>query len=1087
MASSPLTDAVWGIAAFPHALPPGQTILLGIVFAGSILVAGLVALFTLRKRYERRIAVQGAELAECLELQRHLLKRDAGLRAILDHTNTIFFTLEHDGTVLFSEGLGLNRVKRPPGGSVGKKFQEAHPDRTDLMEYFKRTLAGETIQAIVPFSGGTFQLLTSPLPGHDGAPAGVAGILLDVTELEKARARVVESETMLRSIFDNAPYSMVVQRISDGKCLEANRTYLNRMGITQDILPQFDATMLQGGCAPEDALALRLRIAEQGGLHGQETTARHPDGSMVDVLYSTVPITYGGTPSLLSITVDITAQKEALRAKVESEARLRGIFNNSPLGIFRSAFNGGTEEVNPELVRMLGYADREEMLAAGGRNHYADPDERDQIKQLLLDSPSGVRRELMLRRKDGGLVPVVISASLQFDADGRPAWIHGVLEDLSQRKEHERELQFWTQRFEIANAAAQHIFYDYNLLSGDMQWIGAVREVLGYERQELDGPIQIWEGLLHPDDTPEVLRRLAEVCESGEKFDMDYRLRHKDGHYVYIHDSGFFASGEDGRPTQMVGIIQDISARKQAELNLAASEEMYRTLFESAQDTILVMDGPTIVDCNPSATVLTGCPKQEIVGRTPADFSPAKQADGEDTTQTMLRMIERAEAGEAQCFEWLCRRRDGSIAQVETSLTSMRLATGPYLLALTRDMSARKRAEQLLKQSETKYSKLFTLAPYCISTTRLADDSVIEANEAFERLTGYTVSDLLQHGTMGLALWDTPAERQAYMERLVQDGAVFDYEFVLRRKDGSRRNILLSGQCLELSGESCAVHILRDVTEMQLVQKAMVQTEKMMSLGGLAAGMAHEINNPLGVISQSVQGVQRRFDPGLSANVVEANCLGLDLEAVHEYMHRRNILRYLEGIREASERATGIVRSMLNFSRKSDSGIVDRNVAALVRQAVSLAEKDYDLKKKYDFRQISLRLELSEALPSIPCIPSEIEQVLLNLLRNAAQAMTGAATPNPTITMRTARDGDEALIEVEDNGPGIPAEQLNRVFEPFYTTKKVGEGTGLGLSVSYFIITTTHRGKMSVDTRPGQGTRFSIRLPLARAASPALH
>jgi signal transduction histidine kinase len=172
---------------------------------------------------------------------------------------------------------------------------------------------------------------------------------------------------------------------------------------------------------------------------------------------------------------------------------------------------------------------------------------------------------------------------------------------------------------------------------------------------------------------------------------------------------------------------------------------------------------------------------------------------------------------------------------------------------------------------------------------------------------------------------------------------------------------------------------------------------------------------------------------------------------------------------------------MLNFSRRSDSGIVDQDVAALVRQALAMAEKDYDLKKKYDFRQIAVRLALSEALPAVPCIPSEIEQVLLNLLRNAAQAMSEAGTPHPAITVRTAREGAEALIEVEDNGPGIPDAQINRVFEPFYTTKKVGEGTGLGLSVSYFIVTTTHRGSLSVASEPGRGTRFSIRLPLERS------
>jgi PAS domain S-box-containing protein len=433
-----------------------------------------------------RLARTEGELRQCLETQQLLLRRDTGLRTILKHTNSIFFMLDRDSRVLHSEGKGLERIKRPAGGSVGMRFLEAHPTRTDLQQHFDKSLNGETVVAYVPFSGGTFQLLVSPLKAEDGEVKGLAGILLDVTERENARARVAESEAMLRSILDNAPYSMVVQRISDGKCLEANRAFLTAMGITQEDLAQFDAGVLTE-LSPDEALALRRRIVEQGGLHGQETVFRRPNGSTRQLLYSSVPITYAGEPSLLSMTMDITARQQALRAKAESEERLRAIFNNSPLGIFRSSFEGGTEEANPELVRMLGYADREELLGVGPRNLYADPAERDQIRQLLLESPSGVRREIMLRRKDGGLLPVIVSASLQFDATGRPAWIHGVLEDLSARKEQERALEFWTQRFEIVNMAAQHIFYDYHLPTGAMQWVGAVREVLGYDRQTWTG------------------------------------------------------------------------------------------------------------------------------------------------------------------------------------------------------------------------------------------------------------------------------------------------------------------------------------------------------------------------------------------------------------------------------------------------------------------------------------------------------------------------------------------------------------------------------------------------------------------------
>lgn len=942
---------------------PSQTVQLGITLVCSVIaVAALVAFLAQRKRYEKQLAAKAAELGKSIELQQDLIRRDTGLRTILDHTNTIFFILDREGTVLLSEGMGLNLIKRPAGGSLGKKFQDVHPNRADLQEYFKRTLGGETVQAYVPFSDGTFQLLTSLLPDHEGEAGGLAGILLDVTEIEQARRRAMESEE-----------------------------------------------------------------------------------------------------------------------------RLSAIFNNAPLGIFLSTFGGQIEEVNPELVRMSGYESRDEFLRVDPRALYDQTGMREEMLEELLSSPAGVRRELMLRRKDGSQLPVVVSISLGFDDEGRPARVHGVVEDLSQRREHERELLFWTQRFEIVNAAAQHIFYDYDLLAGNMQWIGAVREVLGFERQDLDGPIQLWENLLHPYDAPEVLWKLNEVCASGEKFDMEYRMRHKTGHYVYVHDSGVFQTGDNGRPVQMLGIIQNINARKQAELALAASEQMYRTLFESAQDTILVMDGPTIVDCNPSATALTGHTREEIIGRTPADFAPQVQTGGADTRQMMERVLRQAESGERLSFEWLCQRLDGGVAEVETSLTRMLVGGMRYFLALTRDVSKRKEAERSLRLSEEKFSKIYNMAPYSISIARLRDSIILDVNAAFELLTGYSKEEAVGRNGDELRLWNDHASRLVFLDQLRRDGTVLDYEFVMRRKDGALRTALNSCQHIEINGERCSLNIVRDITEMKLVQQAMVQTEKMMSLGGLAAGMAHEINNPLGIISQSVQGVQRRLDPALPANREEAAALGLDLEALQEFMRRRNISRYLDSILEAGQRAAGIVRHMLNFSRRSDSGIVDQDMAALVRQAVSLAKQDYDLKKKYDFRQVDVRLELSDALPSIPCIPSEIEQVLLNLLRNAAQAMAEAGTANPTIIVRTAREDAEALIEVEDNGPGIPVDQLNRVFEPFYTTKAVGEGTGLGLSVSYFIITTTHRGQMRVDSGPGRGTRFSIRLPLARAGGPALH
>jgi len=639
---------------------------------------------------------------------------------------------------------------------------------------------------------------------------------------------------------------------------------------------------------------------------------------------------------------------------------------------------------------------------------------------------------------------------------------------------------FWAKRFEVVNAAAKHMFYDYDLRRDSIEWFGAVSEVLGYDASEIEGPVQIWIDMLSPEDSPRVLDQLRKSCMNGDAFDIEYRLRRKDGQFIHVHDSGVFLLDESGRPFQMLGIIQDVSVRKQAELALAASENRYRTLFETAQDTILVMDGLTIVDCNPSATVLLGGTREDVVGRLLSDFSSSVQASGESGIAMFSRMIAEAQAGKRVCFEWECRRNDGIVIDVETTVAPMHLNDSHYLLAFARDVSERRKTENDLRLSEDKLSKIFTLAPYSISIARLHDGIILDVNDAFEALTGYSRVEAVGQNGDRLALWDNKEDREAFLRELQDKKKIVDYEFVMRKKDGTLRDALNSCQEIEINGERCSLNVVRDVTEAKLVQQTMVQNEKMMSLGGLAAGMAHEINNPLGIIFQSVQGVQRRFDPELVANKDDAQAVGVNLDAVQAYMKRRNITRYLDAIVEAGQRAANIVRHMLNFSRRTESGFMDRDLGEVIRQAISLAEKDYDLKKEYDFRRVKVNLELCDGLPPVPCIASEIEQVILNLLRNAAQAMAAAGTPAPVITVRTRRCNGEAILEIEDNGPGIPSDTISRVFEPFYTTKKVGEGTGLGLSVSYFIITTTHHGDMRVDSKAGAWTRFIIRLPLER-------
>ena len=310
-------------------------------------------------------------------------------------------------------------------------------------------------------------------------------------------------------------------------------------------------------------------------------------------------------------------------------------------------------------------------------------------------------------------------------------------------------------------------------------------------------------------------------------------------------------------------------------------------------------------------------------------------------------------------------------------------------------------------------------------------------------------------------------------------------------EQSSRRHLNLNGEeyrhlditvyPLVANGVSGAVIRVDDITERVQIEEMMIQNEKMMSVGGLAAGMAHEINNPLGSIIQASQNIERRISNTLPANLKAAEECNTSIEQICAYLDKRKILEMITDIRTAGVRAAEIVADMLQFSRRGEVSLKPVSISRLIDRGIKLARNDYDLKKRYDFRHIEIDRRYAVDLPKISLVVNEFEQVILNLLKNAAQAFSekDMREDKPVITITTCREGDDWIrIEVKDNGPGIKESTRKRIFEPFFTTKPVGSGTGLGLSVSYMIIINNHQGSMEVQSEPGRGANFIIRLPL---------
>ncbi len=535
----------------------------------------------------------------------------------------------------------------------------------------------------------------------------------------------------------------------------------------------------------------------------------------------------------------------------------------------------------------------------------------------------------------------------------------------------------------------------------------------------------------------------------------------------------------------LVSLLLDMgrTIREQME-SLRKSEERFSLALDAANDGLWDLDIP-------SGTAFYSPRYYTMLGYGPGEF-PATL----DSWRGMLHPDdrERAEAALAACLEdgapyevefrqcekngnwhWILSR--GRVVERDAEGRASRMV-GTHA-----DISERKQAEELLRQSEEKFARLFRLSPDAIIVVHLATEQVLDGNDAFSRMFGFKHTEAVGRTTGELGLYQNAAVRDAIFGTLRDGGQVENLEIEARRKDGAPLGCSLSCQVLLLDGQPHILTVFRDITETKKMQEMMIQTEKMLSVGGIAAGIAHEINNPLGIVLQAAQNLVQRTRPDFVKNQEAAQAIGLDLELVTNYMRMRKLDVFLEDIQSAALRASAIIRHMLDFSRRSESKRRICDLAAIADKALALAQNDYDLKKSYDFKRIRVDREYAADIPAVHCTETEIEQVLLNLLRNAAQAMAEARPPveEPRIAIRLSRRPGSLRIEVEDNGPGMPPEVQRRAFEPFFTTKAPGVGTGLGLSVSYFIVTKGHGGAMRLESKPGSGSCFIIDLPAEEA------
>ena len=407
-------------------------------------------------------------------------------------------------------------------------------------------------------------------------------------------------------------------------------------------------------------------------------------------------------------------------------------------------------------------------------------------------------------------------------------------------------------------------------------------------------------------------------------------------------------------------------------------------------------------------------------------------------------------------------------------------------LVTLHDITERRQNEMALRESEAKFRSISANALDGIIMMD-PDGRISFWNLAAEKIFGYAQNEIL-----GKTLHETlapPHYHEPYLKAFgkFQETGMGDLmgrtiETECLHKDGHVFPAEIALSPMKLNEKWHAVGIVRDITERKRTQEYLIQSEKMLSVGGLAAGMAHEINNPLSGILSNIQMVYLRLTEDLPANRAAAQRCGLDLDQLKRYIDLRGIREMIAATETSCQRAAGIVRNMLDFSRKSDTRFTRHDLARLMDQTVALADNDFKLKRQFDFRKIVIIRDFATDVPGVPCDGGQIQQVLLNILKNGAQAMweIPADQRDPKFVLRTYYEPPHACMAVSDNGPGVSESVRQRMFEPFFTTKPMGVGTGLGLAVAYFIIVERHGGTIEAVPAPSGGTTFVIKLPIDR-------
>lgn len=764
---------------------------------------------------------------------------------------------------------------------------------------------------------------------------------------------------------------------------------------------------------------------------------------------------------------ELVLRKQFEQRLAESSHIFRSLVDTSLDATLLVSKDGTIHYANNAACDLFGMT-REELQSAG-RKGIIDPNDIRITKLLQEREQFGkTKGEVRFHRKDGSLFEAEVSSAIipGISAGDRASV---VIRDVSERKWYEQKLKkalaFNSTILEHAtvgiaaySATDGHCVLANKTLADFLG--GTVDDLLSQNFRELD----TWK-------TTGRLEQAERVMTARTTVKADNKFISSFGKEVYLEST--FAAIETEDNSYLIRVEKDISERKHLEKEINDQLEFVNTLIDTIPSPLYLKDiAGRYIRCNRAYEVFRGDNQYDRLEQSTHDMLPREITDFH-----LSKEAEMYASGAPISYETQTTTAKGEKRDIIFNKAPFMDAEGNVrgLIAIMTDISERKRAESEIAEREATFRKILEGIRAGIIIIDPQTYAIVDVNEAAEKILGESKDAIVGRPCLSFK-WVRERDGAVEASCPLFDGNITNEEYRVERIDGTTVSVIKTIISVMRSNQLLIFEILFDMTDRKAMERQLALAHRLESIGGLAAGIAHEINTPIQYIGDNLSFLETAYvelAAALKQRADQATNNGSDgdLEFLLEETPKA-----LSQSREGVARVAEIVSAMKRFSHAGGDGKSLLDVPKAIENTVMISRNEW----KY---HSEIQLDLDPSVQFLSCYPGDFNQVLLNIVVNASHANTEKyinSDNKGTITVKTWRDGDWFVLSLTDTGCGIPEKNIHRIFDPFFTTKEVGKGTGQGLALCHDIVVKKHGGSIDVLSEVGHGTTFILRFPLQK-------